>query len=41
MCSIITAIGAGVNEYFNLESCRYGKIILAADSDKIQCPINK
>lgn len=33
MCSIITAIGAGVNEYFNIDNCRYGKIILSADSD--------
>lgn len=33
MCGIITAIGAGVNEYFRIENCRYGKVILAADSD--------
>jgi DNA gyrase subunit B len=33
MRSIILAIGAGVNEYFKIENCRYGKIILAADSD--------
>lgn len=33
MKSIITAIGAGVNEYFEMDKCRYGKIILAADSD--------
>jgi len=33
MNSIVTCIGAGVNEYFKIENCRYGKIILAADSD--------
>lgn len=33
MCNLITCIGAGVNEYFNIDSCRYGKVILAADSD--------
>lgn len=33
MSGIVTAIGAGVNEYFRIENCRYGKIILAADSD--------
>jgi DNA gyrase subunit B len=33
MNSIVTCIGAGVNEYFRIENCRYGKIILAADSD--------
>lgn len=33
MCGIVTAIGSGVNEYFRLENCRYGKVILSADSD--------
>lgn len=33
MRGLITAIGSGVNEYFNLDSARYGKIILAADAD--------
>lgn len=33
MCSIISAIGTGVNEYYNMESPRYGKIIIAADAD--------
>lgn len=40
MCGIVTAIGAGVNEYFKLENCRYGKIVLAADSDADGCKIN-
>lgn len=33
MASMITAIGYGVNEYYNMDSLRYGKIIMAADSD--------
>lgn len=33
MSGIVTAIGAGVNEYFRIENCRYGKVILSADSD--------
>lgn len=33
MNAIITALGCGVNEYFKLEKCRYGKIIIAADAD--------
>lgn len=33
MAGLITAIGAGVNEYFNIKSARYGKIILAGDAD--------
>lgn len=33
MYNIIHAIGVGVNEYYNLKNPRYGKIIIAADSD--------
>jgi DNA gyrase/topoisomerase IV subunit B len=33
MKNIISAIGAGVNEYFKVESSRYGKIIISADAD--------
>lgn len=40
MRGLITAIGAGVNEYFKLESARYGKIILAGDADADGCKIN-
>ena len=33
MCSIISSIGCGVNEYHNLKNPRYGKVIIAADAD--------
>lgn len=33
MKSLISAIGAGVNEYFDINLARYGKIIIAADAD--------
>lgn len=33
MKGMVISIGYGTNEYNNLDSCRYGKIILAADSD--------
>lgn len=33
MRSLISAIGAGVNEYFDINLARYGKIIIAADAD--------
>jgi DNA gyrase subunit B len=31
--TIITALGAGFNDDFNFEKCRYGRIILMADAD--------
>ena len=40
MKNIITCIGAGVNEYFDVNQARYGKIILTADSDCDGCKIN-
>lgn len=33
MRGIVIAVGYGTNEYNNLASCRYGKIVLAADAD--------
>lgn len=31
--SMIKAIGAGVGEHFNIDNCRYGKVIIATDED--------
>lgn len=33
MKNIISAIGVGVNEHYNMDNPRYGKIIIAADAD--------
>ncbi|MDD3906029.1 MAG: DNA topoisomerase (ATP-hydrolyzing) subunit B [Candidatus Omnitrophica bacterium] len=33
ICTIITAIGTGIGEEFNIEKLRYGKIIMMCDAD--------
>jgi DNA gyrase/topoisomerase IV subunit B len=33
MCSIISSLGMGVNEFYSMKNPRYGKVIIAADAD--------